>query len=417
MNVLIKQDGLYYSINNEYYDSKTNSYTPLVSADFTKGFDAINLNKKLEIQGQPVDKTPKMISNILPSPYKVSSSSFYNADYEPWKAFNGVNSAITDAWLTAQGSVSGWIMIDMSVQTKINNFNLISRNSTNSHETSPKNFTLQGSNDGLIFTTLKTVVNEIGWTANEKRNYMLDQDVEYRYYKIDTTLNNGNINVVAIGKIEFLYTELLDNFKPIDKFTNFQLVTQTKPTSIKLSATKTSSELIVASDDISTLVANNINSFKLLSNQSLNGAIKLAVSIDKGLNWLTHNGSEFISINVNIPLKKYKLMSALEKNNYNLSKEEIFLNGIDSATLNTLDFNTLSAHTLRFAYVLSRPLYLSVSENHKLNWQFDSLGCMQRMKRSEFECILYSGGIGLKYLVESAIIKADIMVSEDIRMS
>lgn len=146
---------------------------------------------------------PVMTSNTTPTPYVVTESSFYNNVCKGWKAFTGTLTGTEDSWLTLSGKTAGWVTIDLGEEKMINGFALVCRNSpTNYKETFPKDFTFEGSNDGVNFTVLKTVTQESVSTLMERKVYMLGSQ-KYRYYKVNVTANNGG-TAVGIGNIELL---------------------------------------------------------------------------------------------------------------------------------------------------------------------------------------------------------------------
>jgi len=149
--------------------------------------------------------TPIMTSNTVPSPYIVSASSEFDATYAAWKVFNGTVLTNTDAWITPNGIVTGWLMLDLSIPTSVSYFKLTARNSTDSSTLSPKNFSLQGSNDGVNFTVIKAFTDQTGWSAAQSRDYILDSIAVYRYYKLDITANNGHTGCLSVGDFQLLF--------------------------------------------------------------------------------------------------------------------------------------------------------------------------------------------------------------------
>jgi hypothetical protein len=153
-----------------------------------------------------IDITPVMTSNNIPSPYIVSASSIYNATYDAWKAFDNNTSLESNAWLTANGTNTGWIKLDFSVKTKISAFSVSSHSGGSINNQFPKTFILYGSNDDIVYDYIKKVDSQILWAYNatkETRMFLLDAPVIYRYYKLVISENNGYSAYVSIGELKF----------------------------------------------------------------------------------------------------------------------------------------------------------------------------------------------------------------------
>lgn len=55
----------------------------------------------------------------------------------------------------------------------------------------PKNWTFQGSNDGITWTTLQTETGQVFTTRRKKRVYPFSNSTTYTYYRLNITANNG----------------------------------------------------------------------------------------------------------------------------------------------------------------------------------------------------------------------------------
>lgn len=148
-----------------------------------------------------IDITPVMTSNTTPAPYVVSVSGIYSTGYEGYKAFNGSISGI-DSW--AIKGQSGWIKIDFGNTIKINGFSISARESLGNGGVSelPKSFILYGSNDDIKYEQILPVSEQVMWVKKEERLFVLSNSINFRYYRITVTSNNGHI-YTAIGKIKF----------------------------------------------------------------------------------------------------------------------------------------------------------------------------------------------------------------------
>lgn len=410
--VLLKQGNQHYSIKPEFYNSDLQQYIPLETIDFYKGFPIDNLFCTTKIGGTITDTIPKMTSNTAPSPYVISASTTYDANFQAWKAFNKTNSDSSDCWMTANAVSTGWIMIDTGTPTTVNELHLISRNFATATTSAPKDFSLQGSDDGISFTTIKEFVGEVNWASNETRIYALDSEATYRYYKLIIAANNG-YNTACLGGLYLIYNApLLAEFVPIDKFDNFSIVMNDAEINLNLKALKCSKQLVVANDDILTSIASHIDSFLLSVNKSAASDIRVAFSIDSGVTWKTWNSVSLVFEDLTgcvIPLKSHDTLTAFELTQWNNAMDIIALNGITPETLSTLNFNTLGTSSIRFAYVLNRPAFTDIAETSQLNWQFDAKGNMRKMADSEYTVDIYEQQIQLTTLITNELIKVNIL--------
>lgn len=412
--ILIKYNNEYYSIHTNFYNIDTKQFTPLDSIDFDNyGFELSDLYQDIYIGKETTDITPIMTSNTTPSPYVVTASSQYNTDtYLPWKAFNGTNINGLDCWVTGSSIKNGWIMIDLNVPVTINGFRITCRYGYTT--CAPQDFTLEGSNDGTDFVTLKAVRGESQWSAGETKSYTLANNATYRYYRLSiTSINSGDY--VAIGGLRFLNTvALIEKFTPIDKFNNFKLIIEDsdKDTNIAIRGVKYDKQLVVASDDIHSSIAFNIDYFKLTSTVTDNADLRIALSIDKGQTWKVWdsiNNSYIDLSDISIPLKPYSTLSDIELTQWNLATESIAKKGITTEIFNSLDFNQLNSETIRFAYVLIRPSYSDNAETSQLDWQFDSKGNMRKILDSECVVDVFEKRIKFTPLIDNPLIKVNVM--------
>lgn len=403
---LLKADNQFFSIKQEFYDKAERVYNPLPSADFAQGFQLEELFDKIHTGGEEVNTVhPPMTSNTTPTPYVVTASSEYNSTYRAWKAFDN-SASMNDSWIVGNGLKTGWIQIDLSAPTKINKFSITADLNQSHAVASPKDFTLQGSNDGINFVNIESYENQSDWSIGLTKLYILDSIVEYRYYRLDVSAGAGGSLGITICKLGLYYDpSITEKFKPIDKFNNFQIISKEEATQLDLQSIKSTRELIVANDDIILSIAQNIDFFSLSSQ----GIVKLVLSIDNGLTWKTWDGENFINIDCYIPQTQYDEMTAQELTKWSHAEDMIYAQGIDPIILNTLDFNTLKADTLRFAYVLSRPGRNFIAETSQLDWQFDATGSMQKLKDSEQTVSVYQGQASIISNVSTDIITVNVV--------
>jgi hypothetical protein len=177
-----------------------------------------------------------------------SASCIYGAGYEASKAFDDSNAT---AWVGAPGVTAGWIQYDLGD----GNSDTLAKCTITARSTyangSPKDFTIQGSNNGTDWDTLKTVTGETGWTPNEKREFVVDDDTAYRYFRIDIATVDGASNM-NIAEIEFIDAAVLYDMTLISEnfsadYTGGEIQTSEFPMSGVASASSEASETFAAS--------------------------------------------------------------------------------------------------------------------------------------------------------------------------
>jgi F5/8 type C domain len=138
----------------------------------------------------------------------ISASSEYDTTYPAWKAFNGTASVATDAWLTGSGmTLNQWIRVDFGtgISKIINSIIIQARNNTATDTI--RDWVLEGSLDGIVWTIIHTVSGETVFASLEKRTYQFTNNNAYQYYRIKNTTNLGSGNYVGAGEIQLLSVE------------------------------------------------------------------------------------------------------------------------------------------------------------------------------------------------------------------
>lgn len=107
-------------------------------------------------------------------------------------------------WLTSGGNTTGWMIFDFSEQEAyaIDGYSITSAN--DAPDRTPKNWTLDGSNDGISWTPVDTRVDEIGWTTFQKRTYTVASPAAYQMYRLNVTANNGSGTLMGFSEMELL---------------------------------------------------------------------------------------------------------------------------------------------------------------------------------------------------------------------
>jgi len=144
---------------------------------------------------------PKMTAANLPSPYVVSASSELLPHYAAWEVFTN-SYELNDSWIT-NASPTGWLKVDLGAGNEIvvRKYTLIPINHSTGPVRSPRDWTLQGSNNDSDWDILDTQ-EDISFALYENKTFTFSNSVSYRYYKIDVTDNNGDASYLGIGEME-----------------------------------------------------------------------------------------------------------------------------------------------------------------------------------------------------------------------
>ncbi|OME50662.1 hypothetical protein BSK59_22430 [Paenibacillus odorifer] len=146
-----------------------------------------------------VNMIPAMTSATTPSgvasanSYEVNASS--NNPRYPWMAFDG---NVSTRWNTERGANGiSWIQYKFPSPQKIKKYSISSPYETSS----PKAWTFEGSVDGTTWIILDTQVNQTGWNTSV-REYTVTNDNPFEYYRIKTSLSNGDYYYVVINELQ-----------------------------------------------------------------------------------------------------------------------------------------------------------------------------------------------------------------------
>ena len=93
---------------------------------------------------------------------------------------------------------TGWLQYDLGHGAAIQRYTVIS--STDKVERDPKDWQLQGSSDGINWTTLDTQSNQVFAQRLQLKGYTVESPAEYRYYRLNVTSNNGDATFTDLAE-------------------------------------------------------------------------------------------------------------------------------------------------------------------------------------------------------------------------
>lgn len=144
----------------------------------------------------------------------VASASAYYGDNYPAKAFDG--NTTTSGW-GSPNYASRWLRYDFYTPKVVTNYRYICSSSQSGGWSGtyfqPKEYTIQGSDDGTNWTVLTSVTNGPAG-QNVWRSYPLTNTVAYAKYRFYITKNTGNDNPTYGTYVQLTELELDGYFAP-----------------------------------------------------------------------------------------------------------------------------------------------------------------------------------------------------------
>jgi hypothetical protein len=162
------------------------------------------LNSGKYIQGLQWDNTSTPIMTSLSTPSGVVNADTYALGYEPWRAFDGLT---TTAWASTTLS-HGWLSYNFGKQMSIFKYEITGSGAVGE---SPKNWTLEGSNDGSTWEVLDTQ-NNIIFTSGEAKQFTLNKYVNYNIVRLNVTATGGSLRVALRLLKIFNYSGIIRSF-------------------------------------------------------------------------------------------------------------------------------------------------------------------------------------------------------------
>ena len=153
--------------------------------------------------------THTKIDNIVPimtsntTPYGVASAPGEVPGREAWKAFNRTTIGPTDSWRVGSPAPAptGWIQYQLASPAIVVMYAITAYDDNGAPMVSPIAWTLQGSNDGVVWDILDDVSEQPPWSRRETRKYWINNTTPYAYYRLDVTEIGNMESMLTIGNI------------------------------------------------------------------------------------------------------------------------------------------------------------------------------------------------------------------------
>lgn len=160
------------------------------------GFPPVIFKRSLVIE--TVQSLPAMTGNSAPSGH-VASASSNEVGNNPYEVFDQITD---DASLwSATGPTNQWVQRQVPTAITVYKYRVWPYGPVLTG--SPKDFKLQGSNDGSSYIDLDTRAGETGWAAGVYREYDVANPGLYNRYRLFVSANNG-FGVVTLQELELL---------------------------------------------------------------------------------------------------------------------------------------------------------------------------------------------------------------------
>jgi hypothetical protein len=100
---------------------------------------------------------------------------------------------------------TGWLQYDLGHTELVERYTIRSASGLAARD--PKDWQLQGSNDGSTWTTLDTQSNQAFAKRLELKTYAIANPSFYRYYRLNVTANNGDVVFTDLGEFGLLVSD------------------------------------------------------------------------------------------------------------------------------------------------------------------------------------------------------------------
>ncbi|GEM_PF-6529776 len=144
---------------------------------------------------------PKMISNISPSG-RAFASSVYSSSYGPYLAFNRIDDQ--QGYVTQNGVIEGHLGYEFDNSIIVGKYSIRSGTSpeTSTINAMPKNWTFEGSNDGVKWEVLDTQTDQVWTAALSDKTYSISIPQSFKMYRLNWITNNGFRNYTNINELK-----------------------------------------------------------------------------------------------------------------------------------------------------------------------------------------------------------------------
>lgn len=216
-----------YNTNNSSWDKSNNIITsaPVYDSEYKTPYDGIGVyfgefawrkekflfktdkGQLLSFENK-IDRLtaiPKMTSNTTPSG-RAFAKDIYSTINDAWYAFNQIDDQGGYASKAGSGGV-GYLGYEFDEAIVIRKYAVRSSIGAGNLVTLPKDWTFEGSNDGVKWHVLDTQKNQTWSTELSNKEYLIDKPQKYKMYRLNWIANNG-YSYTIINELKMYANEL-----------------------------------------------------------------------------------------------------------------------------------------------------------------------------------------------------------------
>ena len=152
-----------------------------------------------------------------------SNSSKSLHEWNSYNAFDGIHDG--QSWHTSQNDSSGILAIELPSAVLLTKYEIFNRTgySSSDYKNLPKDWSFEGSNDGIIWSVLDSQTNQVTVAGSEgeasKRSYSLSNNHSaFNHYRINVSANNGG-SYLILGELKLYGTS------PVNTSVGFATIT------------------------------------------------------------------------------------------------------------------------------------------------------------------------------------------------
>jgi hypothetical protein len=143
-----------------------------------------------------------MTSDTTPSGVASGSSRYSEVEY--WWAFNNAYKG----WITS-GAGTGWLQYQFPAVIIADSYSITPWSVDYFPSRSPKNWTLEGSNNGTDWDVLDTVNNYTSWTIDTPSYFAIDSPAACLYYRLVITADVGSVPYCGLRNLQLYNNDQL----------------------------------------------------------------------------------------------------------------------------------------------------------------------------------------------------------------
>ena len=199
-----------------------------------------------------------------------------------------------------------------------------------------------------------------------------------------------------------------ETFKPIDKFDDLSIICD-ENIDLSIQGIKSDTELLVMNTDI-VIDSSQVGYIHGLNIQGTD-VNELVFSFDKGKSWKSYSNG-FINLATTPPVGNYNDFNADELNQWNTFLNEVQIYGINLNSLSGIDFSSINFDTIRFAYIINRETYNTISTIDEITFSYDELAHLIKAKNNEIDIRRYPKNIIALPLFDTSFAEMRVLTHE-----